>query len=304
MKPLLQSEVVLWKQRLRWDYTKSIELLLEYVDGRVLPGFVSTENGSVTGYTFGVLEGTKAVIGDAFAFGETGGLSNPVCSAVLEPMIEMLQATPGVDRIEAQLLMFSVGALQTVFAGNGFRSFPRLFMMADVEAMLERGGAPAMPRGLRLQAWRPEFYDPAAELIHRCYAGHMDSGINDQYQSIAGSQRFLHNIIRFPGCGTFDAENSWLLLDESTDTPQALLLSSMVESDVAHVTQVCVAPSLRGAGLGRRLLLQAAQGLRRRGGRAISLTVTEANTAARRVYEVLGYRVEHRFEAVVWEKGV
>ncbi len=85
--------------------------------------------------------------------------------------------------------------------------------------------------------------------------------------------------------------------------PQALLLSSQVRDDVSHVTQLCVTPKLRGFGLGKMLLQQAARTLARRGGKAISLTVTEANTEARRVYEELGYRVAHRFEAMVWDEA-
>jgi ribosomal protein S18 acetylase RimI-like enzyme len=316
LRPLLRREVELWQRNMAWDYAKSVDLLLEYIDGRVLPGFVATDAGRVQGYAFGVLEGTKAVIGDAYAYGETGGPSNPISETLLEHLIEMLQATPGVDRIESQLLLFPAGALAKPFLSRGFRAFPRLFMVGDLDGMLQaqdRGTTPAQlavssrmmtpPRGLRLQAWRPEFYDPAADLIHRCYIGHIDGGINDQYRSAAGSQRFLHNIIRFPGCGVFDAENSWLLLDEHTGRPQALSLSSVVRNDVAHVTQVCVSPSLRGAGLGRLLLLQTAREWKRRGGKSISLTVTEANTAARSLYETLGYRVVHRFEAMVWDKS-
>ena len=301
LRPLLKEEAERWERRLQWDYSSSIELLLEYLDGRVLPGYVATYGGKVTGYTFGVMEGAKAVIGDAYAFGETEGLENPVCETLLHHLIEMLQATPGVDRIESQLLMFPVGALAGPFLSRGFRSYPRLFMVGDVVAASGVDEV-RLPLGLRLEAWRPEFYDAAAELIHRCYAGHMDSGINDQYRSVHGSLRFLHNIIRFPGCGTFDAMNSWMLRDERTSTPQAMLLSSRVRDDVAHVTQLCVTPALRGLGLGRMLLQQAARVLAKRGGKALSLTVTEANMEARRLYDELGYRTLHRFEAMVWDE--
>ena len=302
LRPLLREEAERWETRLRWDYSGSIELLLEYLDGRVLPGYVAMYGGRVTGYTFGVMEGAKAVIGDAYAFGETESTSNPICETLLHHLIEMLQATPGIDRIESQLLMFPVGALAGPFLSRGFRSYPRLFMIGDVTGAVDVDEAVQLPAGLRLEAWKPEFYDAAAELIHRSYVGHMDSGINDQYRSVHGSLRFLHNIIRFPGCGTFDAMNSWILRDERTNTPQAMLLSSRVRDDVAHVTQLCVTPALRGLGLGRMLLQQAARVLAKRGGKALSLTVTEANTEARRLYDELGYRTLHRFEAMVWDE--
>jgi len=300
LRPLLEDEARRWEQRLRWDYTGSTELLLEYLDARVLPGFVATDGKRVAGYTFGVLEGAKAVIGDAYAFGETEEIHNPLCDKMLHHLIEMLQATPGVDRIEAQLLMFPAGALTEPFLSRGFRGYPRLFMVGDVSMQAEPVTA-KLPAGLRLEAWRPSFYDAAAELIHRCYAGHMDSNINDQYRSVHGSLRFLHNIIRFPGCGTFDAANSWVLCDARTQQPQALLLSSVVRGDVGHVTQVCVTPALRGLGLGRALMQQAANEFARRGGAALSLTVTESNVEARKLYEELGFKTMHRFDAMVWD---
>ncbi len=301
LRPLLREEAERWETRLRWDYSGSIELLLEYLDGRVLPGYVAMYGGRVTGYTFGVMEGAKAVIGDAYAFGETESTSNPICETLLHHLIEMLQATPGIDRIESQLLMFPVGALAGPFLSRGFRSYPRLFMIGDVTGAVDVDEAVQLPAGLRLEAWKPEFYDAAAELIHRSYVGHMDSGINDQYRSVHGSLRFLHNIIRFPGCGAFDAGNSWVLRDERTRLPQAMLLSSRVSEDVGHVTQLCVMPALRGLGLGRILLQQAARVLAKRGGTALSLTVTEANDVARRLYDELGFKTLHRFEAMVWD---
>ena len=301
LRPLLREEAARWETRLRWDYSGSIELLLEYLDGRVLPGYVAMYGGRVTGYTFGVMEGAKAVIGDAYAFGETESTSNPICETLLHHLIEMLQATPGIDRIESQLLMFPVGALAGPFLSRGFRSYPRLFMIGDVTGAVDVDEAVQLPAGLRLEAWKPEFYDAAAELIHRSYVGHMDSGINDQYRSVHGSLRFLHNIIRFPGCGAFDAGNSWVLRDERTRLPQAMLLSSRVSEDVGHVTQLCVMPALRGLGLGRILLQQAARVLAKRGGTALSLTVTEANDVARRLYDELGFKTLHRFEALVWD---
>jgi len=298
LRPLLKDEAARWASRLQWDYSKSVELLLEYLDGRVLPGYVAMYSGRVTGYTFSVLEGAKAVIGDTYAFGETESTKNPVCDTLLHHLIEMLQATPGVDRIESQLLMFPVGALAGPFLSRGFKSYPRLFMMGNVN--VDSHFEMRLPMGLKLEVWRPEFYDAAAALIHRCYVGHQDSDINDQYRSVAGSLRFLHNIIRFPGCGIFDASNSWVLRDERGEL-KALLLSSRVRKDVAHVTQVCVTPALRGLGLGRLLMQQAARELKRGGGTALSLTVTESNVEALRLYEELGFGVVHRFEAMVWD---
>ncbi|HEY4354380.1 MAG TPA: GNAT family N-acetyltransferase [Acidobacteriaceae bacterium] len=302
LRTLLIDEATHWQRRLNWDYRDSTELLLEYLDSRVLPGFAAVERGRVLGYTFTVMESAKAVIGDLYALGETGRPGNPVCETLLRHLIEMLQATPAIDRIEAQLMMFPAGALSSILHEHGFQTFPRTYMQWDFHnSRPQEPSRDSLLPGSELLAWRPEFYDAAADLIHRAYAGHIDSDINDQYRSTAGSLRFLHNVVRFPGCGVFEADNSWVVRDEASGQLQALLLSSRLRHDVGHVTQVCVAPEYRGHGLGRTLLQQCATSWERRGGSALSLTVTESNATARRVYDALGFKGLQRFEAMVWQ---
>ena len=75
---------------------------------------------------------------------------------------------------------------------------------------------PKLLSQIELTRWSTDFYQAAAELIHACYLGHIDARINDQYRSLHGSLRFLHNIVRFPGCGVFDADASWVLRDRRT----------------------------------------------------------------------------------------
>ena len=308
LQPLLMEEADRWQRRLFWDYSGSTAVLLKYLDSRVLPGFVALRRGKVAGYAFAVFEAAKAVLGDVYAFGEGEGLSNPVCETLLVHLLEMLQSAPGVDRIESQLLMFPTGSLSEPFGSRGFRPHPRLFMLADLPAS---NPAPqitnSLPNGIALEPWQPALYESAAELIHLSYVGHVDSGINDQYRSIHGAQRFLHNIVRFPGCGIFDPESSWVLRNTrsgNTRAPDllAMVLCSRVRQDSAHITQLCVSPALRGLGLGPALLRHCIRGLEATGVKSLSLTVTESNDAARRLYEQHGFRVAHRFDAMVWDQ--
>jgi ribosomal protein S18 acetylase RimI-like enzyme len=308
LQPLLLEEADRWQRRLFWDYSGSTSVLLKYLDSRVLPGFVALRRGKVAGYAFAVFEAAKAVLGDVYAFGEGEGASNPVCETLLVHLLEMLQAAPGVDRIESQLLMFPTGALAQPFSSRGFAPHPRLFMVADLTASDRPSyAAQPLPAGVALEPWQPALYEPAAELIHLSYVGHVDSGINDQYRSIHGAQRFLHNIVRFPGCGIFDAESSWILRHArsgSTRAPDilAMILCSRVRQDSAHITQLCVSPALRGVGLGPALLRHCVLGLQAAGVQSLSLTVTESNAAAHRLYEQHGFRVAHRFDAMVWDQ--
>ncbi len=320
LRPLLRDEAERWQRRLHWDYGRASNMLLEYLDSRILPGFVALQAGNIVGYAFCVCEGAKAVIGDVYAFGETESTVNPICDTLLHHLLELVQATPGVDRVESQLLMFPDGALVEAFRARGFVSYPRCFMLRDLEAhpaRIDTDLASLHPgRSLILQAWQPEFYEGTAQLIHRCYANHMDAGINDQYRTLHGAQRFLHNIIRFPGCGVFDPENSWVLRDGEVHahsnggggsarapTIEAVLLCSRVRGDVDHITQICIAPSLRGHGLGRMMLEHCAREIAKRGVLQLSLTVTEANLPARHLYERNGFSTLHRFEAMVQDSS-
>lgn len=305
LRPLLEEEARHWNDRLRWDYSRATALLLEYLETRVLPGFVAIRTGKVQGYAFCVYEAAKAVIGDIYAYGEAEKLENPLCETLLHHLIEMLQATPGVERIESQLLMFPSGALAGPFLSRGFRAYPRLFMSAilPLSGALTRRAEMRLPTGLRLIPWQEDLYQSAAELIHRSYTGHVDANVNDQYRTVHGSMRFLHNIVRFPGCGVFAPANSWALRDEATGKLHGLILSSQVRFDVGHITQLCVSRELHGQGLGRALLHRCLAEFARQGFRAVSLTVTESNAGARRLYDEYGFETMHRFDAMVWDAG-
>ena len=304
LRPLLEREAQIWRERLRWDYASSTELLLEYLDSRVLPGFVALERGKVCGLTFCVYEAQKSVVGDAFAVTDRGAPSLMVTGVLLRHLLDLLRASPTVHRIESQLLLYDSGALDAFFLPDGFERHPRLFMECklaiagkredDVRSFRDRQG-----RLLTLARWSNEFYGQAAELIHDAYVGHVDASINDQYRTLHGSTRFLHNIVRFPGCGIFEPTHSWVLMESSRSTPVGLVLCSKIAPNVAHVTQLCVASRERGLGLGGNLLRHCMAELSAVGFEAISLTVTEQNEGAARLYRQLGFEVMHRFDAMV-----
>ena len=90
--------------------------------------------------------------------------------------------------------------------------FPRRFLELELRETRSTGlEGVGLPNDIVLAGWTTNDYNDAAELIHRAYAGHIDAMVNDQYRSLHGSLRFLHNIVRFPGCGIFDANASWTL---------------------------------------------------------------------------------------------
>ena len=78
-------------------------------------------------------------------------------------------------------------------------------------------------------------------------------------------------------------------------------LASLVAPEVGHITQICVAPSHQGRGIGRELLRRSLTVLAGHGCRSASLTVTSANESALRLYERTGFRTRRDFAAYVWE---
>jgi ribosomal protein S18 acetylase RimI-like enzyme len=300
LRPLLESEARVWEDRLRWDYRSSTELLLQYLDSRILPGFVALDRGRISGYTFCVYEGHKAVVGDAYSVAADPEQSLQITDTLLHRLIELLLHSPNIGRIESQLLLYEAGSIDRSFLEAGFQPHPRLFMELDLRA--SQASAVPLDPGVELIPWSSLYYQVAAELIHAAYTGHIDATINDQYCSLHGSLRFLHNIVRFPGCGLFEAEQSWLLRDHTAGAIVGMVLCSRVAPDVAHITQLCVAPSHRGRGLGHALLAHAMGSLVKTHTAAITLTVTEANRSAVALYENAGFRIRHRFDAMVLER--
>lgn len=301
LRPLLETEAHVWQERLRWNYRSSTELLLQYLDTHVLPGFVALENGKVYGFAFCVYEGIKAVVGDAFAIQAPHHDAAAVNRVLLQHLLELLRGSPTVDRVESQLLLYDAGSFSQTFEREGFSIFPRLFMERDLDST--RRGMAATLSGMSVRRWSSADYQFAAELIHACYAGHVDARINDQYRSLHGSLRFLHNIVRFPGCGVFEGEQSWVIEDGPGGKLAGVILCSRVDDGVAHVTQLCVAPEHRGQRLGALLLQRCMEHLKRTGYEAITLTVTEENLRAVRLYEEHGFGTKHRFDAMVLDKN-
>ena len=300
LRPLLEDEIAVWARLLSWDYTGSAEMILRYLDSKILPGYAAIERGSVFGYSFFVYEQSKGVIGDLFV--RDGGRApnrSEVEQRLLTHVIETLQQSPGIHRVEAQLLAHETGEVVRPFLQQGFSRHPRVFMTMDIPA--RAAAAPAVKPEFEIRPWVEQEYQSAAAVITAAYRGHVDAEINDQYRTLSGSLRFLNNIVRFPGCGVFDPQSSCLVFQKSTRTLIGLILCSQVRSDVGHITQVCVLPEYRSSGLGEALLAATTRKLRERNFRSISLTVTEANSRAIELYKRIGFTSSRVFDAFVWE---
>jgi len=300
LRPLLDDEAQLWGRLLSWDYSGSAEMILRYVDAKILPGYAAVDRGRVFGYSFFVYEGSKGVIGDLYV---TNGSRLPDARDVelrlLTHVIETLQQSPGIHRVEAQLLAHETKVVSRPFIETGFQRHPRLFMVLTLAKSGEENSA--SHADVEIRRWTDADYQPSAAVITAAYRGHVDAQINDQYHTLSGSLRFLNNIVRFPGCGVFDAESSFVAIDRRAKTLIGLILCSRVRADVGHVTQICVLPEYRSHHIGESLMEATMANLRKRNFSLLSLTVTEANARAVALYKRLSFDTKRVFDAFVWE---
>lgn len=298
LDPLLLEETVEWQEKLDWDFAQSADLVRQFTDMRALKGFALLDRGEVCGYGYSVLEDHKGLIGDLYVRPPwRDGITE---ARLFEAILDDLIGTPNVRRVESQLMLVGPAMGEVLQRDRLVRVQERILMSYP--------GAPAplMPTGraagrFHIEPWAEHHHENAAGVIALAYLNHIDSQINDQYRTREGARRFIYNIVQFPGCGTFFKPGSFVAFDLVTGWLAGVILVSFVGDAVGHITQLCVAPTAQGRGLGYELLRQAVGALQSHGAKRISLTVTAANLDAIRLYERCGFQEVRRFSAYFWE---
>ncbi len=295
---LLEEETKAWRDTLDWDFRGSANLVRRFLEMQALNGYALLINGYPAGYTYFVAEERKGLIGDLYVMKDYLSVENE--ARLVTAVVQGLMGTPLIKRIESQLMMLRTGPKIALPQPKYLRTFVRNFM--EIDAGAARRLAERQPsRALWFDSWSERKQDEAASLIASAYEGHIDSEINDQYRSAAGARRFLMNIVQFPGCGSFFQPASFVALEPGAARLAGICLASLVQADVGHVTQVCVAKSARGTGVGYELIRKSLESLVRHGCRKVTLTVTGSNSEAVGLYERMGFRKTRNFFAYVWD---
>lgn len=308
IQPLLEEEIEQWKRLLHWDFRPSAAMLTRYIGYRALDGLALYDGTEIAGYCYWVCEGRKALLGDLFVRHPWRGMAaeNSLLRGALDTLAGWpdMTAQPGlpaagwIRRVEAQLMSLSIHGPQVLPQGPPPQAFRRFFMIGHLHTAVRlRPVSP--PPGYRFDRWMPALIGELAFLVERCYQGHIDSLINDQYRSADGAQRFLENLTNYPGCGVLQPSASWILFD-AAGVPQGMVLCTSVSGATGHIAQICTAPHLRGSGAGYELMRRAMMGLLAQGSNEASLTVTAANARALSMYRRLGFATIHEFDAFVW----
>ncbi|HME00919.1 MAG TPA: GNAT family N-acetyltransferase [Terriglobia bacterium] len=312
---LLDAESKAWGDALRWDYVSASQLVFTCLEEKRLSGYALLNGREIDGYGFFFYEGEKALIGDLFVM--PGGDAKARALVLLERVLETLLATPGIGRVEAQLPHFHLEDLDPCFRAHGFESYLRRFMAAPLagwDRPSDSSGSgfhgatnPLAMREARVSAdfliepWDRRHDHQVAQLIYHTYHHHVDGFINDQYMSTEGATRLMETITHLGGCGEYLADESLVAIHRPTRRVAALLaLTAVRPRRTAHIPQVAVAREFQGMGLGTALMKRAFARLAVKGFKEVSLTVTDLNAGAVRLYEHLGFTTFQTFGAFVW----
>lgn len=304
---LLDAESRAWNSRMRWDFGASARVINACLRDKRLSGYALVDHGEIHGYCFFFYDGEKGIIGDLFVHPDSIGQGHE--QQLLEHTLETLLGTPGLRRIEAQLPHYERDELEPSFAGRRFRSFLRRFMSLSLETRRENA-APTrsspeanqawMREEIRLIPWDRRYNDDAAEMLYRSYQKHVDALINDQYGSVMGATRLVENIINNQGCGDFLPRVSRMAVHASTQRLAGILTLTVVRPRIAHIPQVGVGPNYQGMGIGTAIMEAAFRDLAAEGYEQVTLTVTDANARAVRLYERLGFESFKTFGAFTY----
>jgi ribosomal protein S18 acetylase RimI-like enzyme len=298
---LLQAEGQAWHDTLLWDFTASTRIIYACLRDKRLAGYALVCERRIRGYGFFFEDGDKGIIGDLFVHPELAGQGRE--HELLEHVLETLLATPGLCRIEAQLPHYGLEELEPCFVSRQFKSYLRRFMSLSL-ASRRQGVEPKaenawMRENIQLLPWEKRFNKDAAEMLYQAYQQHVDAAINDQYASAKGAARLVENIFHNQGCGDFLGHISRMAIHRPTQQLAGILTVTGVRAGTAHIPQVGISPSFQGLGLGTALMEAAFQDLAQEGFEKVTLTVTDANAGAVRLYQRLGFETFKTFGAFI-----
>jgi ribosomal protein S18 acetylase RimI-like enzyme len=308
---LMQAESRAWNEGLYWDFTSSSCVISTCLKEKRLSGYALVLDGIVRGYCFFFCDGEKGLIGDLFVAPASASLDQVL--ELLEHANETLLAIPGLRRVEAQLPHYTFEDLESNFTSWNYQGYRRRFMALSLAEWqptawsVSGSSGPVRQTTPRLDEfwiapWEQKYAREAAELLFGAYQNHVDAAINDQYSSLPGAIRLIDNIVHHEGCGQHLEQVSKLAIHRSARKLAGVLTVTAVRSDTAHIPQIAIARRLQGIGLGTALLESAFKDLARAGYQRVSLTVTDANAGAVRLYERLGFKTFRLFGAYVFNR--
>jgi GNAT superfamily N-acetyltransferase len=268
---LFEAERRQWLDDLGWDTTEAwSEIEGARAAGR-LPGLLAVdERGSIRGWTYFLIDDRVAQVGSLV--GESADATHALIESVLARAAGQAESVTCFSYAKAP-------GLDAALAAHGFE--------VTLYHYLSRTANPLDPfRADGADTWRDGDENAAADLLRSAY------GSNGRFFAAHGLprewQRYVHNMVAYPGCGRFDRTATRMLREDGRLS--ALVMMTALGPGVAHVAQVAVHPERRGQGLAGKLLDRALALAHATGRSRATLLVEDGASAARSLYARRGFR--------------
>jgi ribosomal protein S18 acetylase RimI-like enzyme len=303
LEPVFREEIETWSRQLSWDYRPAQTLIKTYLAVGSMPGFaVKNDQGAVVGYIYFVIDRPVAFIGGAYVLDRYSGLEP--YSLLLNHCISFLTKLMTVDRIETQLFPFNFDS-EPLLRAMQFSTLKRFFLTlelaGDVPTTTAATSGSTQSSPFRIVDWSQKLVKHSAGVIYDSHIATPDRFLCRDYQTEKGSFRLLSNLIDHPACGQFSPRETRLAVD-SEDRLCGILVASRIKPDTGMVPQLSVRRDCQGKGLGSMLMRSYLQAAKKAGLRRTTLSVSEANTRALKLYSKLGFKPLKEFHAYVWER--
>ena len=271
VEALYEAERRTWLNELGWD---TAEAWPEIEGARTtghLPGLLAVdERGSICGWTYFLIDDRIAQVGSVV------GESAEATRALLDSVVA--RAAGHAECVTCFSYSHAPG-LEAALAAHGFEVTRYQYMSRTAPAL-----DAFRPDGA--ESWRDGDEILAADLLRSAY------GSNGRFFAAHGLpqewQRYVQNMLAFPGCGRFD-RTATRVLRRDDGRMAALVMMTALSPGVAHVAQVAVHPDHRRRGLAGTLL-ERALGLAHAAGRSRATLLVEDGAVARTLYARLGFR--------------
>jgi ribosomal protein S18 acetylase RimI-like enzyme len=186
--------------------------------------------------------------------------------------------------------------LMPAFEREGFQTYWREFLRSELHQAQAR---PPMPPMVHLEPWQGHQVRQAAAIMQAAYAGSVDAEINALYQTTAGCQLVLDNLLNQGGCGSLIPGASALAHRRGQGI--GFIVVTEIAPRQSHLVQVVVLPAYQGHGVGQWLLHYSMSQLAALHYETLSLIVSRANARARTMYQAAGLQRVLAFPVFVWE---
>ena len=293
---LMKEEAQTWLCDLGWDYSPVQQILISFMNQKLLPGYAAVQEQEAVGYTYFLMHRRKGIIGSIYV--REMEFSQEITDELLSLTISGLKDTPRIKRVEAQIMPFHNLDISRVFFQNGFRHFPRRYLNLNLNAF---SGQTLSTSTQRIMPWEFRDIESAAKIVAASYKNQPDAEICADYRTVSGCENYLRNVVNNPGCGVFMPETSFMALDQK-DNPCGLIIGCRISDGIGMIPQIAVHPSCQGKSLGNTLMMRSLEKYKLMGFYRISLAVTPGNRRAFEWYLRLGFKLRKQFGAYLWER--